>query len=97
MKTLHGQRIVALNTNLYYTSNKAILAVDDPGDQLAWLNTTLAQARTDNEKVSAKSIEYKNLIFHLKVKVRLSTGLVIEPFKSLVLRAKTVIFVNKAK
>ncbi|XP_052771999.1 acid sphingomyelinase-like phosphodiesterase 3b [Mya arenaria] len=50
-KTDHGLRIVALNTNLYYTSNKAVLGSNDPGDQLSWLNQTLAEARRNNERV----------------------------------------------
>ncbi|XP_060573306.1 acid sphingomyelinase-like phosphodiesterase 3a [Ruditapes philippinarum] len=50
-KTRYGLRIVALNTNLYYTSNKAILNYTDPADQIAWLNSTLTQAKTNKEKV----------------------------------------------
>ncbi|XP_045189493.2 acid sphingomyelinase-like phosphodiesterase 3a isoform X2 [Mercenaria mercenaria] len=49
--TRYGLRIVALNTNLYYTSNKAILNYTDPADQIAWLNSTLSQARANQEKV----------------------------------------------
>lgn len=51
VKTSHGLRIIALNTNLYYTSNKAVLNSSDPADQLAWLNVTLSQARESQEKV----------------------------------------------
>ncbi|XP_060573305.1 acid sphingomyelinase-like phosphodiesterase 3a [Ruditapes philippinarum] len=50
-KTRYGLRIVGLNTNLYYTPNKAILNYTDPADQIAWLNSTLAQARQNKEKV----------------------------------------------
>lgn len=52
IKTQHGLRVIALNTNLYYTSNKAILKSSDPADQLAWLNSTLSHARNNQEKVN---------------------------------------------
>ncbi|KAH3787773.1 acid sphingomyelinase-like phosphodiesterase 3b [Dreissena polymorpha] len=51
VKTPHGLRIIALNTNLYYTSNKVTVNVSDPADQLQWLNATLAHAKTNNEPV----------------------------------------------
>ncbi|KAL4233327.1 Acid sphingomyelinase-like phosphodiesterase 3a [Mactra antiquata] len=51
IKTQHGLRIVALNTNLYYTSNTAILNETDPADQLQWLNTTLYNAKMNRDKV----------------------------------------------
>ncbi|KAL4233328.1 Acid sphingomyelinase-like phosphodiesterase 3b [Mactra antiquata] len=51
IKTSHGLRIVALNTILYYTSNKAILNEVDPADQLQWLNTTLYNAKMNKDKV----------------------------------------------
>lgn len=51
VNTTHGLRIIALNTNLYYTSNKATKDSPDPGQQLAWLNATLDTATADGEKV----------------------------------------------
>lgn len=48
---MNDLRIIALNTNLYYTSNKATVNSSDPGDQLAWLNNTLNNATADNETV----------------------------------------------
>lgn len=51
VKTQYSLRIIALNTNLYYTSNKAVLNHTDPGGQLAWLNGTLEAAKHSNEKV----------------------------------------------
>ena len=51
--TTHGLRIVALNTNLYYTSNKATQNSKDPGDQLLWLNKTLEKAEVAKEKVGS--------------------------------------------
>ena len=54
MKTTYGLRIVALNTNLYYTSNKAAKNESDPADQFAWLNRTLISATTAGEKVRYK-------------------------------------------
>ena len=52
LKTPHGIRIVALNTNLYYTSNKQVDNETDPADQLYWLNQTLSQAMRNHEKVT---------------------------------------------
>ncbi|XP_052225017.1 acid sphingomyelinase-like phosphodiesterase 3a [Dreissena polymorpha] len=51
VKTPHGLRIISLNTNLYYTSDKATVNVSDPADQLQWLNATLVNAKTSNERV----------------------------------------------
>ena len=51
MKTSHGLRIIALNTNMYY---KDLLTKDleDPADQFAWLDGQLSNAASNNEKVS---------------------------------------------
>lgn len=68
VKTKHGLRIVALNTNLYYTSNKAILNELDPADQLQWLNTTLFQAKTNNDKVSTACSIYYTILYALNLK-----------------------------
>lgn len=51
VKTTYGIRIVALNTILYYTPNKEVLAEGDPAGQFAWLIQTLDKARKQNEKV----------------------------------------------
>ncbi|KAH3787782.1 acid sphingomyelinase-like phosphodiesterase 3b [Dreissena polymorpha] len=51
VKTPQGLRIISLNTNLYYTSDKETVNVSDPADQLQWLNATLVNAKTSNEKV----------------------------------------------
>lgn len=50
-KTAQGLRILALNTNLYYTSNKETKGNKDPSDQLQWMRAVLQKAKTDNEKV----------------------------------------------
>ena len=50
-KTTHGIRIVAFNTNLYYTSNKQVVNESDPADQFQWLNMTLSGAERNQEKV----------------------------------------------
>nr|XP_006005448.1 PREDICTED: acid sphingomyelinase-like phosphodiesterase 3b [Latimeria chalumnae] len=46
-----GQRVVVLNTNLYYESNKATAGMKDPGNQFEWLENVLANASTAGEKV----------------------------------------------
>ncbi|XP_041348060.1 acid sphingomyelinase-like phosphodiesterase 3b [Gigantopelta aegis] len=51
VKTAHGLRLVALNTNLYYTRNKKVRNETDPAGQLAWLRKTLQAADTAGEKV----------------------------------------------
>ena len=43
--------MVALNTNLYYTSNKQVINESDPADQFQWLNMTLSRAEHNQEKV----------------------------------------------
>ena len=49
--TPHGQRVVALNTNLYYTSNKQTPGTPDPAHQFQWLRDVLSAAKTAGEKV----------------------------------------------
>ncbi|ESO98258.1 hypothetical protein LOTGIDRAFT_213890 [Lottia gigantea] len=51
LKTVHGLRILGLNTNLYYTSNKVTPNVTDPAGQFQWLDQQLAAAKTNKEKV----------------------------------------------
>ena len=55
VKTAQGIRIVALNTNLYYTSNKQAANESDPSDQFRWLNQTLSTAQQNQEKVTQKT------------------------------------------
>ncbi|XP_053390580.1 acid sphingomyelinase-like phosphodiesterase 3a [Mercenaria mercenaria] len=51
VKTSYGIRIVALNTNFYYTPNKLVSPEGDPAGQFAWLTETLGNAKDQNEKV----------------------------------------------
>ena len=51
VKTVHGVRIVALNTNLYYIWNKQVVNETDPSDQLQWLSQTLHDAELSQENV----------------------------------------------
>ncbi|XP_064602872.1 acid sphingomyelinase-like phosphodiesterase 3b [Liolophura sinensis] len=44
-------RLVALNTNLYYSSNKQVAKIYDPADQLTWLDGVLTNATINQEKV----------------------------------------------
>ncbi|KAL8608057.1 hypothetical protein ACOMHN_023873 [Nucella lapillus] len=44
-------RMVVLNTNLYYTSDKATPGVNDPAGQFHWLRMVLTSARHHGEKV----------------------------------------------
>ncbi|XP_060581958.1 acid sphingomyelinase-like phosphodiesterase 3b [Ruditapes philippinarum] len=46
-----GLRIVALNTNMYYTHDTVSMGIDDPADQLLWLENVLENAEKQNEKV----------------------------------------------
>jgi hypothetical protein len=52
LKTKYGIRILALNTNLYYTSDKVTTHMDDPADQFVWMENILQQSRRDHEKVN---------------------------------------------
>ncbi|KAL5022237.1 hypothetical protein ScPMuIL_001392 [Solemya velum] len=51
VKNPHGLRIIAMNTNLYYTSNKMTKDMKDPADQFQWLEHVLSEAAANNEKV----------------------------------------------
>ncbi|CAG5119836.1 unnamed protein product [Candidula unifasciata] len=44
-------RLLALNTNLYYTNNKLTANVSDPAGQMAWLDDQLKDARSKGDKV----------------------------------------------
>ncbi|GFN93274.1 acid sphingomyelinase-like phosphodiesterase 3b, partial [Plakobranchus ocellatus] len=44
-------RLLALNTNLYYTSNKVTMQQKDPAGQLQWMEKHLGDARAVGEKV----------------------------------------------
>ncbi|XP_055512549.1 acid sphingomyelinase-like phosphodiesterase 3b [Leucoraja erinacea] len=45
------QRVIVLNTNLYYTSNKLHPGLHDPAGQLQWLDEILSKAIASKEKV----------------------------------------------
>ncbi|KAH3787791.1 hypothetical protein DPMN_165920 [Dreissena polymorpha] len=68
VKTPHGLRIISLNTNLYYTSDKATVNVSDPADQLQWLNATLVNAKTSNERVRNTLSAKGDIAFALSVR-----------------------------
>lgn len=51
VKTTSGIRILALNTNLYYTSDKVTAGLTDPADQFSWMENVLASSNASNEKV----------------------------------------------
>uniref|UniRef100_A0A0B7AV20 Calcineurin-like phosphoesterase domain-containing protein n=1 Tax=Arion vulgaris TaxID=1028688 RepID=A0A0B7AV20_9EUPU len=44
-------RLLSLNTNLYYTSNKLTSTVDDPAGQMAWMTSQFEEAKLQGEKV----------------------------------------------
>ncbi|KAG9283069.1 acid sphingomyelinase-like phosphodiesterase 3a [Astyanax mexicanus] len=46
-----GLRVVSLNTNFYYTPNKATENLTDPGGQFKWLQDTLELSKQSLEKV----------------------------------------------
>ncbi|XP_069752222.1 acid sphingomyelinase-like phosphodiesterase 3b [Narcine bancroftii] len=46
-----GQRIIVLNTNLYYTRNFHNVGLSDPAGQFQWLEETLSKAMVAKEKV----------------------------------------------
>lgn len=56
VKTTSGIRILALNTNLYYTSDKVTAGIADPADQFSWMENVLANSHASNEKVHYFSI-----------------------------------------
>lgn len=44
-------RIVALNSNMYYTKDTVTSNIEDPADQFKWMETVLLHARETSEKV----------------------------------------------
>ena len=44
-------RMMQINTNLYYDSNKLTADMEDPADQFHWLENEFNKAATANEKV----------------------------------------------
>ena len=51
VKSVSGLRILALNTNLYYTSDKVTAGIPDPADQFRWMEHVLNNSLANNEKV----------------------------------------------
>ncbi|KAK6185873.1 hypothetical protein SNE40_008014 [Patella caerulea] len=51
VKSKHGLRILGLNTNIYYTSDKVTANMTDPAGQFEWLDQQLTAAKNNNEKV----------------------------------------------
>jgi len=52
VKVTTGLRLIVLNTVLYYTSNKMVGdSENDPGGQIAWLHSTLKEAKNAGESV----------------------------------------------
>ncbi|XP_051892009.1 acid sphingomyelinase-like phosphodiesterase 3b [Pristis pectinata] len=47
----NDQRIIVLNTNLYYTKNRLNIGLSDPANQFQWLEEILSKAMTAKEKV----------------------------------------------
>ncbi|MGH0153486.1 UNVERIFIED_CONTAM: hypothetical protein FKN15_058351 [Acipenser sinensis] len=45
-----GQRVIVLNTNLYYNQNKLTMDLPDPADQFKWLEQELTSAAASKEK-----------------------------------------------
>ncbi|KAL4234305.1 Acid sphingomyelinase-like phosphodiesterase 3b [Mactra antiquata] len=45
-----GLRIIAMNSNLYYTKDLQSQNFDDPADQFSWLDNVLTEAKRNNEK-----------------------------------------------
>ncbi|XP_041096408.1 acid sphingomyelinase-like phosphodiesterase 3b [Polyodon spathula] len=46
-----GQRMIVLNTNLYYNNNNLTVDLQDPADQFKWLEEVLTSAAASKEKV----------------------------------------------
>ena len=51
VKSVSGLRILALNTNLYYTSDKVTAGIPDPADQFRWMEHVLNNSLANNEMV----------------------------------------------
>ncbi|XP_060581957.1 acid sphingomyelinase-like phosphodiesterase 3b [Ruditapes philippinarum] len=49
--TNSGIRIVAMNSNMYYTKDTLTVDLEDPAGQFAWLDSVLTNATANNEKV----------------------------------------------
>lgn len=47
-----GIRIVAMNSNMYYTKDTVTVDMDDPADQFDWLESVLNEASANNETVT---------------------------------------------
>lgn len=45
-------RLLVLNTNLYYTSNKLTASLDDPAEQWAWMEEQLQDVMRNGQKVT---------------------------------------------
>lgn len=52
-----GFRMLVLNTNLYYDQNQQTTNMEDPADQLSWVDQVLSQAAINKEKVKHSEIE----------------------------------------
>ena len=50
-------RLLALNTNLYFTANKATAGLEDPAGQFIWMIDQLEKARANDEKVRKNVFE----------------------------------------
>lgn len=46
-----GHRLIALNSNFWYDSNKQVSGSGDPAGEFEWLESMLTQSRADSEKV----------------------------------------------
>ncbi|XP_006631446.3 acid sphingomyelinase-like phosphodiesterase 3b [Lepisosteus oculatus] len=46
-----GQRVIILNTNLYYDQNTQTAELEDPAGQFKWMDNVLTKAAVDQEKV----------------------------------------------
>lgn len=56
-----GFRMLVLNTNLYYDQNQQTANMEDPADQLSWVDQVLSQAAVNKEKVKHCAIETFNI------------------------------------
>ena len=62
VKSVSGLRILALNTNLYYTSDKVTAGIPDPADQFRWMEHVLNNSRASSEKVYWKKNQADRMI-----------------------------------
>ncbi|WAQ98424.1 ASM3B-like protein [Mya arenaria] len=51
VKLGNSLRLIALNSNMYYTKDTATAHLEDPADQFRWLEQTLNSSQAANEKV----------------------------------------------